>query len=422
MPFIYGKVHPEIEEGGLLSYVFRILIEPSNYIHTNALLIDIFTLKKYLRDIENCPVQLKVFLISNVDVLKYDDFDTEIVSASNDLQVLLRNLNIDVYASENTEVIRSLKSIKELNSLPATFEEVRREIEIFVRGHEIPWAVKYPTWFLPWTVFYSMNDELGRKGNNFYSDKFKGLGLNAETIEAIRSLVLNRFSNILYTRDKLLFFVQQRRYSKRQGTDRQGFDFEASYYLCHYYLLLWGALDQLARILNGSLSLGFTDFRKISLLNKDFIKKLKEVNPSIAALFDTEEFKGWSTQLRRNRHHTAHQGSIILSVIVEKPDNEPTDEELQKEVESSQSWSLMKRNLPPPAFEWYVASVKEQLKIAKLKVLIEDAMVINDNFDNKQYVFRPLKNIEWDFKNFELITVRTLETLSEFLNKRSKQQ
>lgn len=415
MPFVYGKIHPEIEEGGLLSYKLRILIEPGDLKSTLALLVDVFTLKAYLGNIENCPVQLAVLLISNEDTQRYQHFEVEFVSKNNDLPLHLAELDIDVFASENIEAVSVFKENKELNCSLGNFEEARRHIEIFVRGHEIPWAMKYPTWYMPWTVFYSMNDELGRKGNEFYADKFKGLGLNYETIEAVRSLTLNRFSNILYTRDKLLFYVQQRRRAKRQKTKRQGFDFEASYYLCHYYLLLWGALDQLARVLNGSLALGFTNFRDIGVLKKKFSKALEEKSPEIAALFKTEDFNNWYAQLKRNRHHTAHQGSIILSQIIEKPETEPTDEELQKEAEQTPIWSLMKRNLPPEAFDWYVASLKEQLKIAKLKILVEDAMVINDTFDGKQYIFRPLGNIEWDFKNFELITVRVLEALNEYL-------
>ncbi len=419
MPLVYGKIHPEIEEGGLLSYESRILIEPKTAESTIPLLVDIGILKEYLKDIDNCPINIKIFVISNENTKGYENFEIELVSKPDDLLVFLKEQNIDIFTSEDADILKKLKEEKELNSLPATFEEARKEIEIFVRGHEIPWAMNHPTWYMPWTVFYSMNDELGRKGNEFnefYAEKFKGLGLDPETVEAIRSLTLNRLSNILYTRDKLLFYVQQRRFSKRQEKKRQGFDFEASYYLCHYYLLLWGALDQLARILNGSLSLGFTHFRDINILNDKFAKKLKAVSPDIAALFENEEFQNWSTQLRRSRHYTAHQGSIVLSPILEKPDSEPTDEDLQKEAESTPAWSLMKRNLPPQAFEWYVANLKEQLKIARLKVLVEDAMVIKDTFDNQQYIFRPLGNIEWDFKNFELTIVRTLETLSEYLN------
>lgn len=416
MPFVYGKIHPEIEKGGLLSYELRILIEESSDSKaTLDLLVDIFTLSSYLGYIKSCPVQLTVFLISDGGAERYQNFEVELVSRKDNLLSYLTESNIDVFASENRETISALKENEELNCSSGTFEEARRDIEIFVRGHEIPWAMKHPTWYMPWTTFYIMNDELGRKGSEFYTDKFKGLGLNDETIETIRSLTLNRFSNILYTRDKLLFYVQQRRRSKRQKAKRQDFAFEASYYLCHYYLLLWGALDQLARVLNSSLALGLTHFRDMNVQNKDFSKALKATSPEIAALFETEDFQSWYTQLRRNRHHTAHQGSIILSPIVEKPETEPTDEELQKEAEQTPAWSLMKRSLPPEAFEWYMTSLKEQLKIARLKVVVEDAMVIKDTFDNKLYIFRPLGNIEWDFKNFELTTVRVLEVLSEYL-------
>jgi len=194
---------------------------------------------------------------------------------------------------------------------------------------------------------------------------------------------------------------------------QQGFQFEASYYLCHYYLLLWGAIDQLSRILNKALKLGVTRFTEINIARDDFVKKIAAVDENLANIFKEEKFVEWITQLKRNRHFTAHQGSIILSPIVEKPKSEPTDEELEKEAQATPTWNLMKRSLPPEAFNWYRASLKEQLRISRYKVLIKDAMVIKDK--DQQYIFRPLGNIEWDFNNFEVTTLQTLESLYEFL-------
>lgn len=418
MPSIFGKIYPEIKSSGLLSYELKLLIQPDSLSNTIKLLEEILVLKAYLGDIEGCPIKIKTLMVKDDNSEKYNLIVDEVVEASGprpeDLIKTGELLDVDILATEDP----SFKESKPEENSPffiSTFTNSKKEIEIFVKGHEVPWAFSQPIWAMPWGAFHSMTDELGKKASDLYASKFQRAGLDAETIEIIRSLLLNRLANICYTRDKLLFYVQQRRFAKRKGWDGQDFTFEASYYLCHYYLLLWGAVDQLSRILNGALRMGVARFTEVNVLNEKFLKQLKSISPELAKLFETEDFMNWAIQLRRSRHHTAHQGSIILSPILEKSEKELTQEELQTEAEKTEAWTLMKRNLPAQAFEWYQATLKQQIQIGRLRVMVEDAMVINDTKDKQRYVFRPLGNIEWDFKNFELITVQTLETLYEFL-------
>ena len=46
-------------------------------------------------------------------------------------------------------------------------------------------------------------------------------------------------------------------------------------------------------------------------------------------------------------------------------------------------------------------------------MIVDDAMIITEK--GKQHIFRPLANIEWDFNNFELITIKSLEQLYQYL-------
>lgn len=141
---------------------------------------------------------------------------------------------------------------------------------------------------------------------------------------------------------------------------------------------------------------------------------------NLGNLFKEERFLQWIKQLRLNRHFTAHQGSIILSPLVEAPESEPSDEELEKEAVSTRSWSFFKAVLPSEMFEHYRALLKQNIRISKYKVLHDDVMVVQDG--EKKFIFKPLINIEWDFSNFELITLSTLQALYEVLKKKQVKQ
>ena len=429
MPFVYRKMYPEVESAGLLNHTFKALIELRNnkdFENFLPFIQELCTLKIYLNGIADSAAHLELFVppalySSNLDTCK--ELGLASVKLRKDtpdynekIKLMAELSDADLVVTENEEVIDFFNKEKGLNFFVENRDGAKKNIEIFVRGHEIPWSFSNPCWNMPWTAFHVFSDEFGRKSYEIYEAKFRKIGLDDDTIELVRSLLLNRVSHICYTRDKLLFYVQQRNYAKRHNWKRQSFQFETSYYLCNYYVLLWGGIDQLSRILNNSLNLGITRFSQISIAREDFVTKVISIDENLGNLYKDEKFLKWIEQLRRNRHFTAHQGSIIISPILKEPESEPSDEELEKEAQASRSWSFMKRTLSPELFELYRVTLKQQIRISKYKVLYDDGMVIQDG--EHKLIFRPLVNIEWDFSNFELITLNTLQALYEVLQKR----
>ncbi|MGB2697308.1 MAG: hypothetical protein WBD28_05535 [Candidatus Zixiibacteriota bacterium] len=429
MPFIYGKIYPEVESAGLLNHTFKALIElRENKDFENFLpfIKELCTLKIYLNDIADSPAHLELSVpptlySGNSNTCK--ELGLTPVKLTKDtpdynekIKLMAEFIDADLVVTENKEVIDFFNKETDLHFLVENRDEAKKNIEVFVRGHEVPWSFSDPCWNMPWSTFHSLSDKFGRKAYEIYEAKFRKIGLYDDTIEVVRSLLLNRVSHICYTRDKLLFYVQQRNYAKRHNWKRQSFQFETSYYLCYYYVLLWGGIDQLSRILNNSLNLGVTRFSQITIAREDFVAKVISVDENLGNLYKDEKFLKWIEQLRRNRHFTAHQGSIILSPIVKKTESEPSDEELEKEAQATPTWNFMKRTLSPEIFERYRAALKQQIRISKYKVLVDDAMVMQDG--EQKLIFRPLTNIEWDFSNFELITLNTLQALYEVLQKR----
>ncbi len=430
MPFIYGKVYPEAESAGLLNHRFKVLIElRDDQVFENFLpfILELCTLKVYLTNIVDSSAHLELFVPStlnpvNSETCKELSLTPVILSEdepdySKQIKLMAESIDADLVVSEKKEIADFLNKEKEKYFLVENRVGAKKNIEVFVKGHEIPWSFSSPCWNMPWQAFHVFGDKFGRKTYEMYETKFRTVGLDDNTIEIVRSLLLNRVSHICYTRDKLLFYVQQRNYAKRHSWKRQGFIFELSYYLCNYYLLLWGGIDQLSRILNNSLDLRCKR-SEIGIEKEDFVSKIISVDTNLGNLYRDEKFLKWIKQLRLNRHFTAHQGAIILSPVVEAPEFEPSDEELEKEAKATRSWTFLKITLPPEIFEHYRTLLKQNIRFSKYKVLVDDAMIIQDG--KEKFIFRPLINIEWDFNNFELITWNTLQALYEVLKKREK--
>lgn len=325
---------------------------------------------------------------------------------------MAQNNSIDLVVTDNEELKNYLNEDQRL-FVATDCTRGREELEVFVKGHEIPWSFEQPSWYMPWTTFYSMSDEFGRTAHNWYANRFNNIDLPDETIELLRSLLMNRVSNICYTKDKLLFYAQQRRYSKRNEWERQDFSFECSYYLSHYYISLWGGLDQLGRILRDTLDIPLSDSRS-SFGNEDFINRINENSEDLGNIFTDDDFEDWIEQLQRNRHFVAHEGTVLLQPILNPPEEELTEEEIQERIESQPNYDSMRRGLPDQLFEWYEANLRNQIIIDSHEVATDEAMVMEGE-DGEQLIFRPMRNIRWDFSHFETTILETLEILYEFL-------
>jgi hypothetical protein len=224
--------------------------------------------------------------------------------------------------------------------------------------------------------------------------------LDPETTELLRSLCFNRHSGLSYTRDKLLFHVQQRRSAKRHKLERQDFAFEAGYFLNHYYVLLWAGLDQLCWIVNGLFKLGLKskDWRKVGALNPQFLKILHEKVPRIEEVFKNDEFVRWVKMLRGARHFIAHRGFAMPTQMLIRREMEPTDEELEREVDQSDEWHELRELLPPELLSMSRWNLKEKARLRRYKEVPEAVMQIE--IDGEVVMIFPLLNIEWDFNNF----------------------
>jgi hypothetical protein len=152
-------------------------------------------------------------------------------------------------------------------------------------------------------------------------------GQASSMVETVRSLLFNRLPHVCYSRDQLLFYLLQREAELRSGANRRPFAFELNYHLNFHYILVYGALDHAAMVVNEVCQLGLRP-KQVGASYDSFQKKLEASFPTLHSIFSGSETTKIVARLGQLRHLTAHRGSINPATFIQIPDREPTNEEL----------------------------------------------------------------------------------------------
>lgn len=444
-PILHGRVHPETSSSSLVRRELRILLDP-RFLEGDwvARLIDLNVLCQYLASLPGSPCTITLLAPSAPDaglspalalirqyggeVLPYGGVVVpDAATALADLGVrhpdfltlvstaFAADADVVMTRPPGPDVVFDQDLFRQLSITVGGFELALHAAEVFVRGHQVPWSFRHPMWNCPWTPFYSMAEPA--QTLIALHQRAHDLVLDAATVELLRSLALNRHSALSYTRDQLLFYVLQRRAATRNKLGRQDFAFELGYFLNSYYLLLWAGLDQLCRAMNTLFGLGLTkkELRRASAFNKVFHKALRRHAPDAAALFDHPGFAYWATILKSGRHWAAHEGFTMPSVLYMRSETEPTDEELDREVDCSEEWRRLKETdwLAPGAADTFRPQLKFQARLRRYKAIAEPIQRLD--IDGEEILIFPLVNIEWHFENFFTVANRIAELALERL-------
>ncbi len=153
-------------------------------------------------------------------------------------------------------------------------------------------------------------------------------------------------------------------------------------------------------IVNGICNLGFKpkQWRQVGVTKKDFLKCLAESDPSIALEFKQDKFLHWIRILKLARHHVAHQGTAVLSPLYEKPKQEPTDEEIDREIKRWEDWQELAKTFTTEVLESFRSTFRMQWREKAYKKISDAGFVIPDEQDPA--IIFPLENIEWEYETF----------------------
>jgi hypothetical protein len=429
-PFIRGQIFPETENVGPAKRKLDVLlwIEALTARDLDSL-NRIEVLRAYLQSLNPTHCSIQIHVPNTLDVtsrmlaLHWIDFslvdipdgtapqvDAVVAKLPLNLQPVAGTAlgcDADIVLINDTSWFPYVTEFDELGSLLANVDVLERQCEIFVRGHDIPWSFSYIAWGLPWTVFYQMGESrLFTVGTRFL-DKVHGARLDYKTEDDAQMLIFNRLANLCFTRDRLLFLDMQQAAAKRANWTRQQFAFEVSYYLNFYYLLIFGGFDHLALVVNGVLRLGIGE-REVAARGQKFLAALRAKHPEVHAIFTRPEATDFMKRVAALRHFAAHRGSIMPSDIYETPEQEPTVDDLDADIERTGNGAVL--NLYPPGTlrDFIRENLRFQARLRIYKRVAEGMVKIK--IDGKYFLIRPMSDIEWNFDKFHAFLTTVLET------------
>ena len=180
---------------------------------------------------------------------------------------------------------------------------------------------------------------------------------------------------------------------------------------------MWGGVDQTCWVINEVFQLGFDRSRRahwnsVGPTKTPFLDKLKVANESLHALFTEADFVHWFKVLRGARHYATHHGIVTPSRLLQSPVVEPSEEEIEKEVEADLGPMMKELQeqgmvLEGDTIDWMRKISREKKLLERYTVLVDDHIEIE--LDRQKVGIRPLLNVEWDFENY----TKFVETCAE---------
>jgi hypothetical protein len=205
----------------------------------------------------------------------------------------------------------------------------------------------------------------------------------------------------------------QRDAARRDGFTNQNYVFEISYFLNFYYLLLSGTFDHLALLVNAVYGLGLPE-RQVGATYKSFLDALRLKSASLHSLFTSTEITDFTARLGALRNLAAHRGSITPRRIVERPDREPTTDEIDDHLrKTDRGWILTEpfRSRSPQLLAMARSNAAAQM--LERNTIAEDLEPIE--YNGKRGLISPLVDTPWNFSKVRDFTLAVARECSEYL-------
>lgn len=219
---------------------------------------------------------------------------------------------------------------------------------------------------------------------------------NKDLREALRSLLLNRFPFLIFSRDMIRFYQIQRDHYTRHGLDNR-FGMAAAYHVNHFYLLLWGLLDHLTVIANYALGLNLPH-KKCGIQKGRFWRECESRCPQLASVIKGEALSEWIETIAYMRHQAAHNTLPVPGPLyVETEESTKPREEIRKLVlEQNQDILQRAAATSEEAFEWMVEAMIDQWKLEKAQLVSESMVFVRVK---GEYGFRdPIVSTDYDLE------------------------
>jgi hypothetical protein len=418
VPTIRGKFIVEVEGGMPLRRKLRVLLWIERLTLQNwQWLEDLDRLRLYLHHelADTCTIQLLVpsdntELATQAELLKLDicvvepgQPKEEIVGGITDASLrraIATGMRHDAdYIVVSNQLLPYIDAVDEYFHIGLTdLSFLLKCAEVFVRGFDVAWAFVHPVVNQTFTTLYQFSEreetfELGFRLMNLLGNAHQ----SSETIDTGRTLIFNRMANLCFSRDRLLFYSLQREAALRLNVKRQAFALELAYYLNFYYLLLYGAFDHAALLVNGVYNLGLNK-KDVGANYKSFLEALVKKSPILHGIFTKTSTVELLDRFGALRHYAAHRGSIAPSKVVEKPDKEPTDDDVDAAIRKSgeNAWMLDLPDSPQKITLVGMLRSNTRAEIYEQNTVAKDIVFVE--IRGRDYMMHPLSDTTWNFR------------------------
>jgi hypothetical protein len=412
-------VIPEIESTGRTKHRLDVLLHLAKVDNATAVSFDeLEQLRVYLAALDPpvcsirllAPVEhrevLAAFRTIGIEVLPIavstrvdhitKDFAKELADPLKTLLATALDQDADCVVTDDSGLLSYVKEFCEVGVLLTSSDFLLRYAETFVRGHDVPWAFAHKVWFEPWMGFYQLSEHWTFRPGMDFLYLCQSKGADRDAVELCRSLVYNRLGDLCFTRDRLCFYEIQQSVAKRTRWKRQRFSAEVAYYLNFYYVLLYGAFDHAAALVNALFKVGIKE-RQVTARNPEFLKALGPKLSGIQAVFEKPSHIDFIRRVAALRQIAAHRGVLTPTKVVQELDHPPTNDELDQDIREAGLDYLLLQFQPGPIRDGFQEMLRSNARAARYEqeMLMEDVVLVET--DGSYGFIHPLNDTWWNF-------------------------
>lgn len=287
------------------------------------------------------------------------------------------------------------------------FNELFKNIEVYLQGFynyfkfkESVYGISSPD------LAHAMFDDFFNSTLKPFEFEISKSKLSQESRERVRSFFNNRYIDILVSIDQIRFFELQEKIRNIEienvGNNFTNFSGFIRYHLNYYSLLLFGALDHLAWIINDIFQFGYNpeikkDFYNVGFHKKNFLEKIEKQDTVLYNFIQSDDFQNWLFFFSKLRHLNAHREMFSASPILFTTDeSEISDEEIDKIIYKDKPPvpKDIEHMFTPEFIENQKANDRHNYRVSKMKKGVEYSVVIAK--DGKDYILDPVARIKID--------------------------
>src|ERR1700733_2767300 len=438
MPLVRGRFLPEREKSRLVKRSFDVLVWLNQITANDLAFLDLLEhLRIYLTVRHSGICEVRLLVPSNfaktLEILSSANISFTIIDPltansahlgvpsindhheASELATLAHGNRVDcvVVPAESPLLAFIPAFVNDLQVLISDTSFLLRLSEFFVRGFDIPWTYTRMIWDGTWSTMYQLAEPSTFAAPMAFLNLMRATKVSVDVGETARSFIHNRLPQLCFARDRLIWLEMQRAASARDGFSNQKYAFEISYQLNFYYINLFGSFDHLALLVNGIFSLGLKE-KQVGATYAVFLEKLAQVSPQMNTIFTKPSALDLITRLAQLRNLSAHRGSVSPSKVVQKPDREPTLDELDAYIrDAGQGW--MFEELRDPGIQQLISLARQNARIAILErnTLFDDVVMIE--IKGKFFWINPILDTSWNFRQVLDFTTDVIKACSLYL-------